>query len=448
MLANTVPNRRLKVPHVVVALLWGGLFALPFGYILNVSGLSLALAALTLFVGALTATFSCRYMRSDPHSGHFFLTLALLVVSVLVFVLSTNLLLFALGWCASGWLLAQLVGHVRGWPEAQAAQRRTRLSFLVGDSGLVAALIILALHANSLDVATALKRSTELSPNILALVTMALIASAAARCALPPFSGWLMSSMTAPTPVSALMHAGLVNAGGFLLLRFAPLFEAAPLSRYAAVTLGLIAAVWGIGVMVVRPDIKGSIAGSTIAQMGFMIMSCGLGAYSAALWHLIAHGLFKAWLFLGSGSAIGMTSNMRSNLISHRGASVIAGLALVGAGLAVFSGQTNGEVIPLTLGMVTAAATLTSIGGIKFLTTARLWLVALIIVLVTFNIGGVMLAREAMGHDGPDLLGPWTLLALLSAFLASWLWQRGRLVASKPLSSGLYVHLLNSGAMR
>ena len=141
-----------------------------------------------------------------------------------------------------------------------------------------------------------------------------LLIAAAARCALPPFAGWLLSSMTAPTPVSALMHAGLVNAGGFLLIRFAPVFEAAPIARAAAVAIGLVAALYGVGVMSVRPDIKRSLAGSTVSQMGFMIMSCGLGAYAAALWHIVAHGLFKAWLFLGSGSSVGMRGDKPAGL--------------------------------------------------------------------------------------------------------------------------------------
>ena len=153
---------------------------------------------------------------------------------------------------------------------------------------------------------------------------MLLVIAAAARCAVPPFSGWLLSSMTAPTPVSALMHAGLVNAGGFLLIRFAPVLEAAPVARAVAMLLGLFGAIYGVGIMMVRPDIKRSLAGSTVSQMGFMIASCGLGYFAAALWHLTAHGLFKAWLFLTAGSRVGIEQNRPQGGLDLTAAATVA----------------------------------------------------------------------------------------------------------------------------
>ena len=266
------------LPNVLPPLLWSALALLPLVALAwRVDRLTLAFAALTLFVGATVATFSQRYMRADRHVRAYSATVGLLVTSVLVCVASTNMALLALAWIASGVLLARLIGHGDNWPEARAAARRARIAFAMGDSALVAALALLAWHSGSWQIATALAHVASLPAAWALAIACLLLVAGAARCALPPFSGWLLSSMTAPTPVSALMHAGLVNAGGFLLLRFASVFEAAPLARWAAVLVGLAAAVHGLGIMLVRPDIKRALAGSTVSQMGFMIMSCGLG---------------------------------------------------------------------------------------------------------------------------------------------------------------------------
>jgi NADH:ubiquinone oxidoreductase subunit 5 (subunit L)/multisubunit Na+/H+ antiporter MnhA subunit len=249
--------------------------------------------------------------------------------------------------------------------------------------------------------------------------------------------------MTAPTPVSALMHAGLVNAGGFLLIRFAPVLEAAPVARLVAVALGLAAVVLGLGVMLVRPDVKRALAGSTISQMGFMIMSCGLGAYAAALWHVIAHGLFKAWLFLGSGSAIGM-GKAPADRVMTRSIPVIAGVVLAVALVLTWAGRMNGAHVPLLLALATGAVTLGAGLGSAMPTRARWAAVALLIGIGTSDLAGLWLADITVGHDGPRLIGGWMLTGLLAAFLGGWAWQARR----PSLHPRLYVHLLNAGALR
>jgi NADH:ubiquinone oxidoreductase subunit 5 (subunit L)/multisubunit Na+/H+ antiporter MnhA subunit len=413
-------------------------------------GLSAMIGLLTLFVAAITATFSLRYMRSDLRSRRFFAMLGGLAGSVLVVLFAGNLAVLAAAWCLSGWLLAGLIGHAEGWAEAGAAARRTRLSFLVGDAALVAALVVLGWQAGSWQLGDVLAAAGTLPPLPAVSAALLLVVAAAARCALPPFSGWLLSSMTAPTPVSALMHAGLVNAGGFLLIRFAPVVEAAPAARLVAVAAGLFAAIYGIGVMMVRPDVKRSLAGSTVSQMGFMIMSCGLGAYAAALWHIVAHGLFKAWLFLGSGSNVGM----KGAGAKGRGAAAVSPLAsfpiaLATAGIAAWligTGTGDASLVPLLLGLATAAALLAgSLGasGLKALGSG----LAAIAALAAFHSAGLALTGLALGHDAAPLLPGWALLGLLVVFLAAWVWQQARLSAGKGLPLPLYVHLINAGAL-
>ncbi len=452
----TIDPSRRPAGSGVAALFWIALPLVPLATLKlplvsdgSARGIAATIGALTLFVAAIVATFSRRYMRADPRSGAFFGTMALLVASVLAFVLAAGLIGFALGWCASGLLLARLIGHGRDWAEAQAARRRAAAAFLIGDTALVTALALLGWWTGRIDLAGALAAVPQLSGAQATMVAALLLVAAAARCALPPFAGWLLSSMTAPTPVSALMHAGLVNAGGFLLIRFAPVLEAAPAVRIAAVAVGLIAAIYGIGVMMVRPDIKRALAGSTVSQMGFMIMSCGLGAYAAALWHLVAHGLFKAWLFLGSGSAVGMRPGPRPAPFGTALPLLIA-LATLGVALALVparGGQGAGSLVPLLLATATGLATLAASLRPPLPLRERLGLVAGLGLLALLQGGGLVLAHAAAGPDGPALLPGWSLVAILAAFLGGWAWQQHRLGRGRALPPPLYVRLLNAGAL-
>jgi len=436
----------------VTGILWLGLAAAGAWLLATPSvspylGLSLAIGVLTLFVAAIVATFSLRYMRADDQSTRFFLTLGALVAAVLAFLFTGNLLVLGIAWCASGWLLAALIGHAEGWVEAKAAGRRTRHAFFLGDAALLAALGILGWHAGSLQLDASIADAATLPALIGTVVALLLVVAAAARCALPPFSGWLLSSMTAPTPVSALMHAGLVNAGGFLLIRFASVLEAAPIARTVAVVVGLCGAIYGIGIMMVRPDVKRSLAGSTVSQMGFMIMSCGLGAYAAALWHIIAHGLFKAWLFLGSGSTIGMKGGRPEAPLSVR-ATLVTMAATFGVALLILStGEGDAGLVPLLLGIATAIMTLVSSLGGKEPVRAKVVLLLALSVLIAFHSAGLVLAGMAIGHHASPLVPDWALLALLVGFLGAWAWQQLRLSTGRGLPLGLYVHLINAGAL-
>lgn len=438
--------------RLVAGIFWLGLCAAGIWAIgrpadASASGLSIATGLLTLFVAAIVATFSLRHMRADAHRQRFFLTLSALVGAVLVFLFTNNLVALGISWCASGWLLARLIGHADGWREARAAARRAQLAFLVGDAALLAALGIIGWQTGSMRIDAVLGGAASVPSPWVDAAALLLVIAAAARCALPPFSGWLLSSMTAPTPVSALMHAGLVNAGGFLLIRLAPVLEAAPAARMAAATLGLLGAIYGIGIMMVRPDVKRALAGSTVSQMGFMIMSCGLGAYAAALWHLIAHGLFKAWLFLGAGSTIGIKAGKPMAPLSGRTSLAIAG-AITGVALSLLvSGDGDANLVPLLLGLATAAATfVASIGG-RLSLRAKLALIAALVALIALHGGGMTIAAMAVRPDAHPFVPAPALLALLVVFLGLWVWQQQRASSGRGLPLPLYVHLINAGAL-
>lgn len=440
--------------HPTAVMLWMALTAAAGAAILSQpalpdnSGLPLAIGLLTLFVAAIVATFSLRYMRADGRSPSFFLTLGGLVASVLTFLFAGNLVLLAAAWCASGVLLARLIGHHHAWDEAAAAARRTRRAFLIGDAALLGALGLIGWQVGSVQFDSVLAGAAALPPALSTAAALLLVVAAAARCALPPFSGWLLSSMTAPTPVSALMHAGLVNAGGFLLIRFAPVLEAAPLARTAAIVIGLSGAIYGIGIMMVRPDVKRALAGSTVSQMGFMIMSCGLGAYAAALWHIIAHGLFKAWLFLGSGSTLGMKTAKPAVALSG-GASLAIAAGTLGVALSILSfGDGDASLVPLLLGLATAISALVATLGGNVPKRAKAILVLTVIALIGLHGAGLAIAGMAIGANAAPIVPDWLLLALLVVFLTAWGWQQQRIATGRGLPLALYVHLINAGALR
>lgn len=436
---------------ILTAALWSGLAAalataqLPGS---PLHGVPLAIGLLTLAIAAIVATFSLRYMRTDARRGRFFASLAALAGTVFAFVITGNLMLFGAAWCASGWLLAALIGHSREWSEARAAAQRARRAFVAGDLALVCALALLGWQAGSVEMDAVFTAVGAMPPAVVATAALLLAVAALARCATPPFAGWLLSSMTAPTPVSALMHAGFVNAGGFLLIRFAPVLEAAPVARIALVAAGLAGAIHGIGIMMVRPDIKRALAGSTVSQMGFMLMSCGLGAYGAALWHIVAHGLFKAWLFLGSGSAVGMKPEARPAPLPTAACGAIAAATVALAVTLTASGRGGAGMVPLLLALATALATLAASLAGRLALRAKLTLVAALAALALFHAAGLTLAHAAAGADGPALLPDWALLALLVAFLGGWVWQQHRLATGRGLPLWLYVHLINAGALR
>ena len=398
-------------------------------------GLTLVAMALTGFVGAVVLAFSQRYLRADPRRSAYGAKVLLLLAAVMLFAAARDVVTLAIGWLVSGWTLAALIGHVRDWDAAQAARRTALLHFAVGDVALVAALATLAWRTGSLSLDALAAAPGDVETLAAALL---LVIAAAVRCALPPAQRWLTRSMTAPTPVSALMHAGFVNGGGLLLIRFAPLLEAAPAARWAAVAIGFAAALAGSAMMLVRPDIKRNLAGSTCAQMGFMLMTCGLGAYAAALWHLAAHALFKAWLFLRSGSAIGLGVVPPAVAMPPLGVALIGLIATGGTALLAATGLLTPATVPVTLALAAVIAALPRLGSAPSVA-------ALGLAILGSYAAGLWATERLIDHPAGPLLGGAPLpVVLVAGFMTAWLAQalvaRGRIA----LPAALYARLLNA----
>ncbi len=279
--------------------------------VLTLDHLSAVVAMLVAAISLVVHVYSRRYMIEEPGYVRFFALLDAITAAILWLVVAGDLLSLLAAWFLVGVLLYALLGHDTTRVASGRYAFWTWITFRFGDLPLLGAVLLLWHGYGTLNLADIFNRVAQgpqpqfagLDVPVLAALLVAV--AAFARSAQFPLHIWLPYTMDGPTPVSALMHAGIVNAGGFLFNRFAPLFPHAGMVLHLTMAVGLVTALLGSALMLTQNDIKKSLGYSTMGQMGFMVMECGLGAFSLAVYHLIAHGLFKATLFLGSGSVIG-----------------------------------------------------------------------------------------------------------------------------------------------
>jgi len=272
--------------------------------IVAVDGLTVVMwATVTLFSG-IVHSYSRRYMAGSRTIDGFFARVFAFTLVVMVLVAADGLVLFGAAWLAMGLVMAGLIGTNDGWAQAQAAASLARRYFLASTGFLAVGTAILWWHTGATTVSGIGAAVGSASSPIVLFAAGALVLAAMIQSALVPFQGWLLSSMTAPTPASALMHAGFVNAGGVLLVRFAPVIAVDPTVLLGVVLIGATSALLGKLLKTVQPDIKGKLGCSTVGQMGFMIMQAGLGFFAAAITHLVLHGFYKAYQFLTAGSRV------------------------------------------------------------------------------------------------------------------------------------------------
>ncbi len=270
---------------------------------LKLDGLALTLNMLIFFVSAIVHQFSRRYLAGDRKYHRYFLSLSAITITASIMVCADNLLLLWAAWTASNFLLISLMIHKKTWQAAKNAGELALKSLSLGCLSLLSAFILLYEESGSLSIDFINNQSMIGQSSWLIAILFLMTMTAFIQSAQWPFHAWLTSSLNSPTPVSALMHAGLVNGGGFILVKFSPLFFSAPLMLTVIFTTGVITAIAGTSWKLLQTDIKRMLACSTMAQMGFMMMQCGLGLFPAAIAHLCWHGLFKSFLFLNAGSA-------------------------------------------------------------------------------------------------------------------------------------------------
>lgn len=264
---------------------------------IRADGLGLAMTAFIAAIGLVVHAYADRYLRGDPRRPGFLGAITLVVVAAVLQALSPGLVQFALGWVAASIGLNRLLGHAR---ERSGARRAALAKFVIsrcGDAAMAAAILILLASVGTTDFAALAAAGPVPAAAVVAIVLAILL-----KTALVPAQSWLIGTVEAPTPVSALLHAGVVNAGGILAIRISPLLAATPGALDLLLALGLVSALVGPLVMWTQTDFKRSLAWSTVGQMGFMAVECGLGAYGAACLHLLGHGCYKANAFLRSGT--------------------------------------------------------------------------------------------------------------------------------------------------
>jgi NADH-quinone oxidoreductase subunit L len=282
---------------------WGSLYLDPLA-----SLMALMVAGISLVVHV----YAVRYMAEEPGYARFYVLLDLMAAAILLMVAAGDLVTLLVAWHLIGVLLYFLLGHDTARPAAQRYAFWSFFTYRLGDLPLILAAVLLYQAYGTMSLPALFERIAAdpgahavLGVPLTTVVALLVALAAFARSAQFPLHTWLPYTMEGPTPVSALMHAGIVNAGGFIINRFAPVFVHAGEVLHLVFAVGLVTAILGSVMMLMQNDIKKSLGYSTMGQMGFMFVEAGVGAFSLAIYHLIAHGLFKGTLFLGAGSVIG-----------------------------------------------------------------------------------------------------------------------------------------------
>jgi NAD(P)H-quinone oxidoreductase subunit 5 len=282
------------------------------GISVRLDAVSAVMLLLVTFVGWVVVRYAATYMDGEGQQGPFTGWLCATLAAVIMLVIAGSILQLAVAWIATSLFLHKLLLHYPGRVAAQRAARKKWITARMGDAALLVAVVLLYNQYGTGNIADILAaaRIGEGQEGA-AWIAAALALAAILKSAQFPMHGWLTEVMETPTPVSALLHAGVINAGGFLLIRFADVMLLAPGVLAVLVMIGGFTALFGGLVMLTQSAVKTSLAWSTVAQMGFMILQCGLALFPLALLHIVAHSLYKAHAFLTSGTAVDNVAAIR-----------------------------------------------------------------------------------------------------------------------------------------
>jgi NADH-quinone oxidoreductase subunit L len=272
---------------------------------LQLDQLSISFVLLITGVGSLIHIFAVGYMAEDPERRRFFGYMNLFLAAMLLLVLADNYLLLYAGWEGVGLASYLLIGFWQYKPAAAVAAKKAFIANRVGDAGLSLAIMLMFATFGTVSFSGVFFHPGSAGTGVLTAMGLLLLLGACGKSAQLPLQSWLLDAMEGPTPVSALIHAAtMVTAGVYLIVRSAPIFNLSPNARLAVTVVGASTLLFGAIIGCAKDDIKKALAGSTMSQIGYMMLAAGLGpaGYVFAIAHLIAHGFFKAGLFLGAGS--------------------------------------------------------------------------------------------------------------------------------------------------
>jgi NADH-quinone oxidoreductase subunit L len=411
-----------------------GAFHVDFSFVLD--QLSLIMLLVITGVGFLIHIYSVGYMAHDEGYARYFSYLNLFLFFMTTLVLAGNALLMFVGWEGVGLASYLLIGFWFTKPSAAAAGKKAFIVNRIGDVGFLIGMFLLLANFGTLtfsEIAAKLTENPGWTGGVLTATALCLLFGATGKSAQLPLYIWLPDAMEGPTPVSALIHAAtMVTAGVYMIARTHVLFDHAPFALSTVAIIGAATALFAATMALVQTDIKRVLAYSTISQLGYMFLGCGVAAYSAAIFHLMTHAFFKALLFLAAGSvihAIGDEQDMRKMGGLSRKLPITFWTMTMGviaiAGIPPWSGFFSKDAI------LYAAYTHGSLGK-------ALWFVGLVTAALTsfymfrllyLTFFGESRSPETHPHESPwSMLGPLIILALLS-FAGGWVAQGGRIYA-------------------
>jgi NAD(P)H-quinone oxidoreductase subunit 5 len=409
---------------------------------------------LILFITLILIRFCKHYMQGEPRVNYFWRWLLLTITAVLVVVMSNHLALFWLGWVAISLALHKLLMFYPERPRAVLAAHKKFIVARVAESLLLIAFGILWFIHNSLYITdiTAFYNTTTLPLSFAEQVAAFLIAFAALiKCAQLPIHGWLIKVVEVPTPVSALLHAGVINLGGFLLILFAPLFIQASAAQWLILIVAGLTTVISALIMTTRISVKVRLAWSTSAQMGLMLVECALGLFELALLHLVTHSTYKAFAFLNSGN--GVNEDLIRRHIPKQSPTCFAWLTgalisiiIVGAAWVISSYQ-GAVSIWLLLASALTILLANQHGTATAKTRSKKLLIALLVVfsyVAAKNIFAFALPLEQWREPAFSLADSWVIALILTLMIASYYlryqsWRPQVKSLSTLLFAGLYL---------
>ena len=319
-------------------------------FVINISFLVDALTAMLLLVvstvGFLVHIYSIGYMDGDRGFWRFFAYLNLFMFSMLLLILGDNFLMLYVGWEAVGLCSYLLIGFWYKKPSAAGAAKKAFVVNRVGDLGFGLGIMMIWVNLGTLSFREVFAEIGTLDEGTITIIALLLFAGAVGKSAQFPLHVWLPDAMEGPTPVSALIHAAtMVNAGVYLVARANPIFAESPAAMWTVAIVGVFTAIFAAAIALTQNDIKKVLAYSTVSQLAYMFFALGIGAWAAAIFHLVSHGFFKGLLFMGSGSVIHgaggeqdmrYMGNLRAKMRWTYITMVIGSLAL--AGIPIFAG--------------------------------------------------------------------------------------------------------------
>jgi NAD(P)H-quinone oxidoreductase subunit 5 len=400
-----------------------------FGLSVRLDVISCSMFLLVAFVGVIVVQYSRNYMDGDARQGAFMSGLCLTLAAVMLLVLAGNLVQLVAAWMATSLSLHRMLVF---YGERHAARMAARKKFIVarlGDLCLIGASAALFRAFGSTDITTILAHAHNLPPGATTLMVKmaALLIGMAAllKSAQFPSHGWLPEVMDTPTPVSALLHAGIINAGGFLMIRFADvMLLSSPTLHFIALIGGFTALFAGV-VMLTQTSVKGSLAWSTVAQMGFMTLQCGLGAFAIALLPV----MISLVLALGLYSAIGWIFGAFAG--GHAAVLTLGAILVLGISLLMIPTMHGVIIIPLLRRMLLAAAACTTAYFLLETAAVRLTAATLPSIPAPDSVGLLIMGLAIVSFAA---------VTLLQSMAPRWIHHRAWRLARVHLANGLYVN--------